>query len=58
MSGCDGRMVIARRTPNHKIVGSSSAEATLADQNHPAWATGDDREWRLGSLSRKMSTWR
>ncbi len=33
---------LARRTPNHKIVGSSPAEATWLIKNRPAWATGDD----------------
>ena len=33
---------VARRIPNHKIVGSSPTEATWLIKNHPAWATGDD----------------
>ncbi len=33
---------LARRTPNHKIVGSSAAEAIWLIKNHPTWATGDD----------------
>ncbi len=33
---------LARRTPNHKIVGSSPAESQSAHQIRPAWATGGD----------------
>ncbi len=33
---------LARRTPNHKIVGLSPAEATLLNKNRPTWATGDN----------------
>ncbi len=29
---------LARRTPNHKIVGSSPAKSQSAHQNRPAWA--------------------
>ncbi len=35
-------MVIVRQIPNHKIVGSSHAEATWLNKYHPAWATGDN----------------
>ncbi len=34
--------LIARWTPNHKIVGSSPAEATWLIKKRPAWAMGDD----------------
>ncbi len=33
---------LARRTPNHKIVGSSPAKASQLIKNRPAWATGGD----------------
>ena len=33
---------LARRTPNHKIMGLSPAKATWLIKNHPAWAAGDD----------------
>ncbi len=33
---------LARRTPNHKIVGSSLAKRQSAHQNRPVWATGGD----------------
>ncbi len=33
---------LARRTPNHKIVGSSPAKSQSAHQSRPAWATGGD----------------
>ena len=33
---------LLRRTPNHKIVGSSPAKASQLIKNHPVWATGDD----------------
>ncbi len=33
---------LARRTPNHKIVGSGPTKATWLIKNRPAWATGDD----------------
>ncbi len=33
---------LARWTPNHKIVGSSSAKSQSAHQNRLVWATGGD----------------
>ena len=33
---------LARRTPNHKIVGSSPAKASRLIKNRPTWAMGDD----------------
>ncbi len=33
---------LARRTPNHKIVGLSPAKTSRLTQKRPAWATGDD----------------
>ena len=33
---------LARRTPNHKIVGSSPAKSQAAHQNGPMWAAGGD----------------
>ncbi len=33
---------LARRTPNHKIVGFESRRSHLADQNHPMCAAGGD----------------
>ncbi len=33
---------LARRTPNHKIVGSSPAKSQSAHQNCPVWAAGGD----------------
>ena len=33
---------LARRTPNHKIVGSNPAKTSWLIENRPAWATGDD----------------
>ena len=32
---------LARRAPNHKIVGSNPAKVSRL-KNRPAWATGDD----------------
>ncbi len=33
---------LARRTPNHKIVGSSHATSQSAHENRPVWAAGGD----------------
>ncbi len=33
---------LARRTPNHKIVGSSPAKSQSAHLNRPVWAAGGD----------------
>ncbi len=33
---------LARRTPNHKIVGLSYAKAVWLIKNRPAWAMGDN----------------
>ncbi len=33
---------LARRTPNHKIVGSSPTKSQSAHQNCPVWAVGGD----------------
>ncbi len=33
---------LARRTPNHKIVGLSPNKTSCLIKNRPAWATGDD----------------
>ncbi len=33
---------LARRTPNHKIVGSSPPKSQSAHQNRPVWATSSD----------------
>ena len=33
---------LARRTPNHKIVGWSPAKSSRLIKNRPAWATGDN----------------
>ncbi len=33
---------LARRTPHHKIVGSSPAISSRLIKNRPVWPTGDD----------------
>ncbi len=33
---------LARRTPNHKIMGSSATQTSWLIKNRPAWAKRDD----------------
>ncbi len=51
---------LARRTPNHKIVGTSPAKSQSAHQYRPVWAAGGDNGASVHSAVKwagKMSTW-